>query len=157
MWVTVYTRAICINLQWLSAEIYLVTVYTRAICINLQWLSAEIYLMAVCTRSICIKVSNDAKIRNRYNQVPHLTQDTNGEVTNSQMTPQTRAKINLHWLSAEIYLITICTFSICLKLQRLYAEMYLMTVCTCTLCTICLNLQCLLAQSQLLIILLITD
>ena len=25
-----------------------------------------------------------AKIRNRYNQVPHLTQDTNGKVTNSQ-------------------------------------------------------------------------
>ena len=26
-----------------------------------------------------------AKIRNRYNQVPHLTQDTNGKVTNSQL------------------------------------------------------------------------
>ena len=24
-------------------------------------------------------------IRNRYNQVPHLTQDTNGKVTNSQL------------------------------------------------------------------------
>ena len=29
-------------------------------------------------------VSNGAKIRNRYNQVPHLTQGTNGKVTNSQ-------------------------------------------------------------------------
>ena len=28
-------------------------------------------------------VSKAAKIRNRYNQVPHLTQDTNGKVTNS--------------------------------------------------------------------------
>ena len=28
------------------------------------------------------KVSKGAKIRNRYNQVPHLTQDTNGKVTN---------------------------------------------------------------------------
>ena len=36
--------------------------------------------------------SSPAKIRNRYNQVPHLTQDTNGKVTNSQQTPQTRAK-----------------------------------------------------------------
>ena len=26
------------------------------------------------------KVSKGAKIRNRYNQVPHLTQDTNGKV-----------------------------------------------------------------------------
>ena len=33
-----------------------------------------------------------AKIRNRYNQVPHLTQDINGKVTNSQKTPHTRAK-----------------------------------------------------------------
>ena len=32
------------------------------------------------------KVSKGAKIRNRYNQVPHLTQDTNGKVTNSQQT-----------------------------------------------------------------------
>ena len=39
-----------------------------------------------------IKVSKVAKIRNRYNQVPHLTQDTNGKVTNSQKTPQTKAK-----------------------------------------------------------------
>ena len=31
-----------------------------------------------------IKVSKGAKIKNRYNQVPHLTQDTNGKVTNSQ-------------------------------------------------------------------------
>ena len=38
------------------------------------------------------KQSKGAKIKNRYNQVPHLTQDTNGKVTNSQQTPQTRAK-----------------------------------------------------------------
>ena len=31
-----------------------------------------------------MKVSKGAKIRNRYNQVPHLTQDTKGKVTNSQ-------------------------------------------------------------------------
>ena len=41
---------------------------------------------------IGVKVSKGAKIRKRYNQVPHLTQDTNGKVTNSQQTPQTRAK-----------------------------------------------------------------
>ena len=32
-----------------------------------------------------IKVSKGAKIRNRYNQGPHLTQDTNGKVSNSQL------------------------------------------------------------------------
>ena len=31
-----------------------------------------------------LEVSKGAKIRNRYNQVPHPTQDTNGKVTNSQ-------------------------------------------------------------------------
>ena len=31
------------------------------------------------------KVSKGAKIRNRYSQVPHLTQDTYGKVTNSQL------------------------------------------------------------------------
>ena len=43
----------------------------------------------------CILVNGSnkvAKISNRYNQVTHLTQDTNGKVTNSQKTPQTRAK-----------------------------------------------------------------
>ena len=32
-----------------------------------------------------IKVRKGAKIRNRYNQAPHLTQDTNGNVTTSQL------------------------------------------------------------------------
>ena len=37
------------------------------------------------TQKIVFKVSKGAKIRNRYNQVPHLTQDTNGNMTNSQL------------------------------------------------------------------------
>ena len=32
-----------------------------------------------------MKVSKGAKIRCRYNRVPHLTQDINGNVTNSQL------------------------------------------------------------------------
>ena len=32
-----------------------------------------------------IKISKGAKIRSRYNQVPHPTEDTNGKVTNSQL------------------------------------------------------------------------
>ena len=32
-----------------------------------------------------IKIRKKAKIRNRYNQVPQLTQETNGKVTNSQL------------------------------------------------------------------------
>ena len=32
-----------------------------------------------------MKVSKGAKISNRYNQLQHLTQNTNGKVTNSQL------------------------------------------------------------------------
>ena len=32
-----------------------------------------------------IKTRKRAKIRNRYNQTPHLTQDTNGKVATSQL------------------------------------------------------------------------
>ena len=38
-----------------------------------------------CKHVHIYKVSKGAKIRNPYNQVPHLTQDTNGKVTNSQL------------------------------------------------------------------------
>ena len=56
---------------------------------NMKELFQDIHIDSIKTFS---KVSNGAKIRNQYNQVPHLTQDTNGKVTNSQKTPQTRAK-----------------------------------------------------------------
>ena len=39
-----------------------------------------------------LKVSKGANIRNRYNQVPHLTQDTNGKVTNSQLDTTNESK-----------------------------------------------------------------
>ena len=42
-------------------------------------------LMRMKLSDMLLKVSKGAKIRNRYNQVPHLTQDTNGKVTNSQL------------------------------------------------------------------------
>ena len=32
-----------------------------------------------------MKVIKGAKIKNQYNQVPHLTQDTNGKVKNSKL------------------------------------------------------------------------
>ena len=39
-----------------------------------------------------MKVSKGANIRNRYNQVPHLTQDTNGKVTNLQLDTTNESK-----------------------------------------------------------------
>ena len=35
-------------------------------------------------KMLYFKVNKGAKIRSRYNQVPHLNQDNNGKVTNSQ-------------------------------------------------------------------------
>ena len=34
---------------------------------------------------LLVKVSKGANIRNRYNQVPYLAQDTNGKVANSEL------------------------------------------------------------------------
>ena len=56
--------------------------------IKLQTMSNMVYSFAYWVEYgilSCILVSKDAKIRNRYNQVPRLTQDTNGKVTNSQL------------------------------------------------------------------------
>ena len=36
-------------------------------------------------RLLGLEVRRGAELRNRYNQVPHLTQDTNGKVTNSKL------------------------------------------------------------------------
>ena len=48
-------------------------------------ISKEIILLLqtkICiTYSHSCKVSKGAQIRNRYNQVPHLTQDTNGDMS----------------------------------------------------------------------------
>ena len=41
-----------------------------------------------------IKVSNGAKIRNQNNQVPHLTQDTDGKVTDSKLDTTNESKLN---------------------------------------------------------------
>ena len=46
---------------------------------------AKIWFRSTHVFYFSIKVNKGAKIRNRYNQVPHLTQDTNGKVTNSQL------------------------------------------------------------------------
>ena len=46
-----------------------------------QTLTSNISAQLLCE----VKVSKGAKIRNRYNQVPLLTQDANGKVTNSQL------------------------------------------------------------------------
>ena len=48
------------------------------------------------TACLVVKVSKGAKIRNRYNQVPHLTKDTNGKVTNSQVDTTARGDHKAH-------------------------------------------------------------
>ena len=43
------------------------------------------FLIADITLGSRIKVRKRAKIRNRYNQAPHMSQDSNGKVTTSQL------------------------------------------------------------------------
>ena len=47
------------------------------------------------------KVIKDAKIRNRYNQVPHLTQVTNGKVTNSKLDTTNESQEVRHFLAGD--------------------------------------------------------
>ena len=49
-----------------------------SLCIRVFWWAPSIF-------ALWYTVSKGAKIRNRYNQVPYLTQDTSGQVTNSQL------------------------------------------------------------------------
>ena len=48
-------------------------------------MAKSVYKIKKRSKGLREVVSKGAKIRNRYNQVPHLTQDTNGKVTNSQL------------------------------------------------------------------------
>ena len=50
----------------------------RLRCDNAQNFESKV-LKHLCKVSVIKKVSKGAKIRNRYNQVPQLTQDTNGK------------------------------------------------------------------------------
>ena len=81
-----------VNFPFLDGDVPRSTSYGVYISKLIRFARASSYVTDFNTRNKLLKVSNSAKIRNRYNQVPHLTQDTNGKVTNSQKTPQTRAK-----------------------------------------------------------------
>ena len=48
-----------------------------------------------------MKVSKGAKIRNQYNQVPHLTQDTNWKVINLQLDRTHESQEGAQWLSGR--------------------------------------------------------
>ena len=43
------------------------------------------YQLSIYANNLILIVRKRAKIRNRYNQAPHLTQDTNEKVTTSQL------------------------------------------------------------------------
>ena len=52
---------------------------------DLSYLLSKLWQRNSLSLACTTKVSKGAKIRNQYNQVPHLTEDTNGKVTNSQL------------------------------------------------------------------------
>ena len=66
----------------------LASLKTFLVCRILWGCERQIFL----PKSESMKVSKGANIRNRYNQVPHLTKDTNGKVTNSQLDTTTKSQ-----------------------------------------------------------------
>ena len=55
----------------------------------IKYLSFMYSKLNMCTKS---KLRKRTKIRNRYNQAPHMTHDTNGKVTNSQLNITTESQ-----------------------------------------------------------------
>ena len=58
-------------------------------------------LPTVASKAMHIKVSKGAKIRNRYNQVPHLTQNTNGLVRDSQLDSTNKIQEASHFPAGD--------------------------------------------------------
>ena len=57
---------------------------------------------------LLLKVSKGAKIRNRYNQVPHLTQDTNRKVTNSELDTTNESQEVSHFCRKNVIILSLC-------------------------------------------------
>ena len=61
---------------------------------NKTWNDLEFFRSSVHVRhSISLWESKGEKIRNRYNQVPHLTQDTNGKVGKLQLETTNESQV----------------------------------------------------------------
>ena len=71
--------------------------------------------------ALLTKVSKGAKIRNRYNQVPLLTQDTNGKVTNSQLdtTNESQEVSPFPGLKFNLKVLQVTSFDITLSSERI--------------------------------------
>ena len=65
----------------MTLTIYICSIWAQGIFVFVLARVFERFLKS-CTLE-ATEVSKGAKIRNGYNQVPQLTQDTNGKVTNS--------------------------------------------------------------------------
>ena len=61
------------------------TFETSTLAYRLWYKCTMFFPVQVGIKRAAFKLRKAAKIRDRYNQVPHLTQDTNGKVTNSQL------------------------------------------------------------------------
>ena len=58
-----------------------ITIFECILVVLFMFLYNQLFHLKYCLN----KVRKRAKIRNQYNQVPHLTQDTNLKVRNSQL------------------------------------------------------------------------
>ena len=65
--------------------LYQYTIIQRVILLPRPQSNAPLFIQCITPKSVFVEVSKGVTIRNRYNQVPHLTQDTNGKVINLQL------------------------------------------------------------------------
>ena len=87
MYLWYYLQFFILTLKSSLAKIVNIYVSTRNLYIlgkNTSIYCSRIIVVHVHT-TVFSKVSKGAKIRNIYNEIPYLTQDTNGKVTNSQL------------------------------------------------------------------------
>ena len=66
------------KLQKVERNLCLKYIFLR---INREYCYVKLYV----SKRVMVKVCKGAKIRNQYNQVPHMTHETNGKGTNSQL------------------------------------------------------------------------
>ena len=86
VWCLTISRVCCYGVSLSAVPAGVVLLYRSYLLVLHTTISHVVPHYRSCLLVWCLTiVSKRAKIRNRYNQAPHLTQDTNGKVTTSQL------------------------------------------------------------------------
>ena len=90
--INVTTLIFKVNFPFLDGDVPLSLHPMESISLDSIVLLEHLAMLLTSTLELRNFLIKGAKIRNRYNQVPHLIQDTNGKVTTSQLYTTNGAK-----------------------------------------------------------------